>query len=229
MKSGWSFLVCRFFVGVAEGPFLPMVSSMGSSWYTKGEAPIRMAIWNAGNIASNIFPGLLAAGILENMKGVGGLHSWQWFVLIEGIIGIAVAIVGFWRILNFAHNTRTYLLTPEEGEMAQYRMMVSNGGHSEDNEGEAWEGTIMAIRDPFTWIFPILHFGLILALSFKDFFPSLRSQEPLYRSGDGLIIFGCGMGFVGCMLARWRSIRLNKKLAAEEAINNEPKGWRYVL
>jgi MFS family permease len=84
MKSGWSFLVCRFFVGLAEGPFLPMVSVMTSSWYTKEEAPLRMAIWHAGNIASNIFSGLLAAGVLTNMDNVAGLHAWQWFVLLEG-------------------------------------------------------------------------------------------------------------------------------------------------
>lgn len=84
MSSGWSFLVCRFCVGLAEGPFLPMVSLMTSSWYTKEEAPLRMAIWHAGNIASNIFSGLLAAGVLTNMDGVAGLHSWKWFVLLEG-------------------------------------------------------------------------------------------------------------------------------------------------
>jgi MFS family permease len=84
MSSGWSFLVCRFMVGVAEGPFLPMVSLMTSSWYTKEEAPLRMAIWHAGNIASNIFSGLLAAGILENMNGLAGMRAWQWFVIIEG-------------------------------------------------------------------------------------------------------------------------------------------------
>jgi MFS family permease len=86
MSSGWSFLICRFFVGLAEGPFLPMVSLMTSSWYTKEEAPLRMAIWHAGNIASNIFSGLLAAGILTRMEGVSGLRAWQWFVLLEGMM-----------------------------------------------------------------------------------------------------------------------------------------------
>ena len=85
MSTGWSFLVCRFMVGLAEGPFLPMVSLMTSSWYTKEEAPLRMAIWHAGNIASNIFSGLLAAGILENMDGVRGMRAWQWFVILEGM------------------------------------------------------------------------------------------------------------------------------------------------
>lgn len=84
MKSGWSFLLCRFLVGITEGPFLPAVSLMTSSWYTKHESPLRMSIWHAGNIVSNIFSGLLAAGILTNMDGIAGLHAWQWFVLLEG-------------------------------------------------------------------------------------------------------------------------------------------------
>ncbi|KAH7177168.1 major facilitator superfamily domain-containing protein [Fusarium sp. MPI-SDFR-AT-0072] len=163
MSSGWSFLVCRFMVGVAEGPFLPMVSLMTSSWYTKEEAPLRMAIWHAGNIASNIFSGLLAAGILENMNGLAGMR----------IVGLFVAAMGFWCIPNFPHNTGTYFMTPEMSEMAQYRMVVSAGGRSEDDEGGAWEGVRLACKDPFTWIYTVLHFGLIVALSFKDFFPSI--------------------------------------------------------
>jgi MFS family permease len=93
MTSGWSFLVCRFFVGLAEGPFLPMVSVMSSSWYTKEEAPFRMAVWHAGNIASNIFSGLLAAGILTTMDGIANLRAWQWFVLLEGKISESDAFV----------------------------------------------------------------------------------------------------------------------------------------
>ncbi|WJG34847.1 major facilitator superfamily domain-containing protein [Fusarium oxysporum Fo47] len=338
MSSGWSFLVCRFMVGVAEGPFLPMVSLMTSSWYTKEEAPLRMAIWHAGNIASNIFSGLLAAGILENMNG------------LAGIVGLFVAAMGFWCIPNFPHNTGTYFMTPEMAEMAQYRMIVSAGGRSEDDEGGAWEGVMLACKDPFTWIYTVLHFGLIVALSFKDFFPSivktlgysnlmtyliqappyifaylatcviswssgrhmehcwhiigstvaciigvvimistlnagaryfgmfllcagpfvglnihipwettnvarprtkrgalvaitnciasvshwftpyffLRSQEPRYQNGGILIIAGCVMGIVGCLICKWYVKRLNKKMEEHEAANNLPKRWRYV-
>lgn len=83
MTTGWSFVLCRFLVGLAEGPFLPMVSVMSSSWYTKEEAPLRMAVWHAGNIASNVFSGLLAAGILTNMDGVANMRAWMWFFVLE--------------------------------------------------------------------------------------------------------------------------------------------------
>lgn len=41
MKTPWAFMLCRFLVGVTEGPFLPGVSLMTSSWYTKEENPLR--------------------------------------------------------------------------------------------------------------------------------------------------------------------------------------------
>ncbi|KAK3666393.1 hypothetical protein LTR22_002698 [Elasticomyces elasticus] len=84
MRSPWSFMLCRFLVGLTEGPFLPAVSLMTSSWYTKHESPVRMGIWHAGVIISNVFSGLLAAAILTNMDGIATLHAWQWFILIEG-------------------------------------------------------------------------------------------------------------------------------------------------
>ncbi|KAG4440832.1 hypothetical protein IFR05_003704 [Cadophora sp. M221] len=173
MKSSWSFLLCRFLVGLTEGPFLPAVSLLTSSWYTKTESPLRMGIWHAGNIISNVISGLLAAAILTNMDGIANLHAWQWFVLLEGMVSIVVAISGFWLIPNFPDNTGTYYLTPEEAEMAQYRQLVSAGGISEDDEGTYLGGIWMALRDPFTYLFAAIHFFLIISQSYKDFFPSI--------------------------------------------------------
>lgn len=68
---------------------------MTSSWYTKEENPMRMAVWHAGNTISNILSGFLAAGILHNMDGIANLHAWQWFFLIEGAASILVAIAAF--------------------------------------------------------------------------------------------------------------------------------------
>lgn len=77
LSSGWGFMLCRFIVGITEGPFVPAVSLMTSSWYTKHESPMRMSIWHAGNIISNVISGLLAAAILTTMEGISGLHAWQ--------------------------------------------------------------------------------------------------------------------------------------------------------
>jgi hypothetical protein len=129
-----------------------------------------MAIWHAGNTISNIISGFLAAGILEHMDGVAKMHAWQWFFLIEGIVSIIVAIVAFFVLPSWPHNTK--FLTEQESEMAQYRIQVSNGGR-EETMGGTWDGLRDAVKDPFTWLFCGMHFALVTAQSFKDFFPSI--------------------------------------------------------
>lgn len=130
-----------------------------------------MAIWHAGNTISNVISGFLAAGILYNMDGILQLHSWQWFFLIEGAVSILVAIAAFFLLPNWPHNTKW--LTEQEREIAQYRILLSNGGY-EEAQGGTWDGVKAAIKEPFTWMFCGLHFSLVNAQSFKDFFPSVR-------------------------------------------------------
>jgi hypothetical protein len=59
--------------------------------------------------------------------------------------------------------------------MSQYRVLVSAGGKSEDDEGDMLGGVWMAVKDPYTWFFAGMHFALIIAQSFKDFFPSIMN------------------------------------------------------
>ncbi|RSL94061.1 hypothetical protein CEP52_012855 [Fusarium oligoseptatum] len=171
MTNGVGFCMVRFFIGLTEAPFFPGLTLMTSSWYTKEESPLRMAIWHAGNTISNIISGFLAAGILENMDGVAGMHAWQWFFLLEGIVSILVALGSFVFLPSWPHDTR--FLTEEEREMAQYRILVSNGGIDEG--------------DPFTWFFCLMHFSLVTAQSFKDFLPSIMDTFGFNRMTTYLI------------------------------------------
>lgn len=81
----------RFVTGLCEAPFFPGITlsmqnptflselrsdntTVTSSWYTRSESPMRMAVWHAGNTISNIISGFLAAGILHHMGGLAGLY-----------------------------------------------------------------------------------------------------------------------------------------------------------
>ncbi|KAJ5995119.1 hypothetical protein N7481_002096 [Penicillium waksmanii] len=170
VTASWAFIFCRFLIGLVEGPFVPAVSLMTSSWYTKHESPLRMGIWHAGNTISHALSGLLAAGILPNMERVGNIRAWKWFLLLEGMVSI---VVSFWYIPNFPNSTGSYFITEEESAMAQYRESVSAGGLSEDDSGGHWDGFWNAMKDPFSHLFAGIHFSLIIAQSYKDFFPSI--------------------------------------------------------
>lgn len=67
----------RFFLGFVEVPFFPGAVYYLSCWYTKREIGVRMALLICGILLSNAFAGLISAGILSGMDGVGNLESWQ--------------------------------------------------------------------------------------------------------------------------------------------------------
>jgi hypothetical protein len=110
-------------------------------------------------------------------------------MVIEGALSIFVAALAAYLLPNWADNTPW--LTPEETEMAQYRLVLSAGGYDESKSANGlWEGAKLGAKDPvsisrmildhannqFTWLFMLLHFWLIAAQSFKDFLPSIVSS-----------------------------------------------------
>lgn len=52
VKNAAGFACARFVVGLAEGPFLPSVALMTSSWYVREELPFRMALWHGAQTLS---------------------------------------------------------------------------------------------------------------------------------------------------------------------------------
>lgn len=68
----------RFFLGFVEAAFLPGALLILSKWYTRRELTTRNAILFCGNLISNAFSALIAAGVLSNMNGVLGHAGWRW-------------------------------------------------------------------------------------------------------------------------------------------------------
>jgi MFS family permease len=87
-SSPGSLLAIRFCLGLVEAPFFPGAIFFLSCWYTKKELGIRMALLVCGILLSNAFAGLISAGILKGMAGVGRLHAWRWLFILEGFFCI---------------------------------------------------------------------------------------------------------------------------------------------
>lgn len=73
-----SLVLIRFFLGFVEAAFLPGALMILSKWYTRRELTMRNAILFCGNLISNAFSSLIAAGILSSMQGVLGHAAWRW-------------------------------------------------------------------------------------------------------------------------------------------------------
>lgn len=77
-RSVGAMYALRFLVGVCEAPFFPGALLILSSFYTRKELGIRIAIMYSGNSLSNGFGSILAAGIISGMEGKAGLRGWHW-------------------------------------------------------------------------------------------------------------------------------------------------------
>lgn len=97
----------RFFLGFVEAAFLPgallILSKVSRSlypcslksqliwqWYTRRELTTRNAILFGGNLISNAFASLIAAGILSNMQGVLGHAAWRWMFFIGTFLVLSI-------------------------------------------------------------------------------------------------------------------------------------------
>ena len=60
-----------------------------------------------------MFSGYLQAGLYKGLNGTAGLAGWQWLFIFDGIIGIPIAIWGYWAIPDLPNNTRAFWLNQE--------------------------------------------------------------------------------------------------------------------
>lgn len=79
----WGGLVAlRWFLGMAESAFFPLVIYYLTSFYRRGELARRLAIFYAASNIALAFSGLLAWGTFQ-IEG-GALSTWKYLFVLEG-------------------------------------------------------------------------------------------------------------------------------------------------
>ncbi|KAF8507453.1 MFS general substrate transporter [Hysterangium stoloniferum] len=169
-------LLTRFFLGFVEAAFFPGALFLLSKWYTRKELGLRTAILYCGNIMSNAFGGLLAAGILSGMDGKLGQAGWRWLFFIEGSLTVFVAICAIFILPDFPATMKS--LSPLERKLALLRMAEDVGEGDEEDKGEEhnqWTGLTLAVTDWKVWWLAFALLSQVLSLSFNAYFPTLTA------------------------------------------------------
>lgn len=86
----------------------------------------------SGLLLSNSFAGLVAAGILKGMQGVGSLAAWRWLFILEGCATVIMGIVAMLVLPDYPGTTKW--LREEEQIVAQARLSKDVG--TTDSLGE---------------------------------------------------------------------------------------------
>lgn len=167
-------LATRFFLGIVETAFFPGCLYVFSSWYTKEEIAFRTCVMYSGSLLSGAFGGLLGAGIIDNMNGSGGLASWRWLFLIEGLATIVTVPFAYFILPDLPANTKW--LSEQERDMALWRLRreVGKDDWTSPEEQSTMFGFNMAMRDAKVWIGGVgLMFYVAAGSGVTNFFPSV--------------------------------------------------------
>ncbi|PTB42680.1 hypothetical protein M441DRAFT_136940 [Trichoderma asperellum CBS 433.97] len=204
-------VVIRFFLGFVEAAFLPGALLILSKWYTRRELTTRNALLFCGNLISNAFSSLVAAGVLSNMQGVLGHAAWRWLFFIEGAATMAIAISAALILPDLPTNARGF--TEEEKQVAQLRMLEDVGEADTDSSGQGvFDGLIMCGKDIKVYLMMLTLTAYVVGLSFNAFFPTLTgtlgfAYVPTLLMSSPPWVFACLVSLV----VSWNADRTQEK------------------
>ncbi|KAK6077234.1 major facilitator superfamily transporter [Seiridium cupressi] len=169
------FVTVRALLGVTEGGLLPGMILYLSGIYRREELALRIGLFYTAASLSGAFGGLLAYGIAQ-IGNRGGLSSWRWIFVIEGLLTAVVGIVVYFVLPNGLATAK--FLTPEEREFAMNRLKTgtdSNGiREHESAEKFSWSEVARGVFSWQTWLTACAYFGILAGLySFGLFLPTI--------------------------------------------------------
>ncbi|KAK4922273.1 hypothetical protein LTR66_016612, partial [Elasticomyces elasticus] len=86
----------RWFLGMSEAAFFPLVIYYLTTFYRRGELARRLAVFYAASNIANAFSGLIAFGVFQ-IKG-SSIPNWRYLFIIEGGVTVMFATFAFFYL-----------------------------------------------------------------------------------------------------------------------------------
>lgn len=183
-----SIVACRFILGLVEAPFFAGVLFYLSKWYKRDEMNLRQSIFYCGSLVSGAFGNLIAAGILDGLKGERGLSAWQWLYIIEGTITIFIGLLVCVILPDFPDTWK--LLSPEMKHVANRRLALEAAEADVDVGGKTSQltGLKLAMADPKTYVLAVAYMSITGASGFQNYFPTLTATLDYSKTISLLLV-----------------------------------------
>ncbi|PYH94564.1 MFS general substrate transporter [Aspergillus ellipticus CBS 707.79] len=115
-------MAIRFFLGIFESATFVGSHYVMGSWYNSHEIGKRTAVFAASGVAGNLFSGFLQGAIYRNLNGLNGRAGWRWLFIIDFLITIPIAVLGYFVFPGHPEAINSRFMSPEEKQMATDRL-----------------------------------------------------------------------------------------------------------
>jgi hypothetical protein len=185
-----------------------------STWYTRKEFALRIAILYSGLVLSQAFSGLIAAGVYDGLEGARGLAGWKWLFILEGALSAFFALTAFFILPNYPSSQNggaMWSMTADMRKVAVARILDDRVEATP--KSSVFYGLKLAVTDVKTFIFLFMNIFLTSSYGFNNFFPTMVRG---FNMGDDVIsllltsppyILGTIVSFVGA----WNSDRIRER------------------
>jgi len=141
-----------------------------------------MAIFFSAATAAGAFGGLLARAVMEIDK-VGGLRSWQWIFVLEGLATLIIGGTAFFAMYDYADSAK--FLNKEEKEEVARRLDADRNSLADEF---AVRYVLDALKDWKIWVSCLITMGIFTPLySISLFLPTII-KELGYTNGTAQLM-----------------------------------------
>jgi MFS family permease len=171
VKNFGGLMTIRWFLGMSESAFFPLVIYYQTTFYRRGELARRLALFYAAQSIASAFGGLLAFGVFH--IHTGSLANWKYLFLIEGCCTVLFSCFAFWYLPYSA--ARASFLTEDEKKLAFYRMQVDSS--SVVNEPFVLKDALKIFKHPTSWIILGMRNGFLPSAQSKTLMTSIYCRN----------------------------------------------------
>ncbi|KAG0647793.1 putative transporter [Hyphodiscus hymeniophilus] len=164
-------MALRWFLGMSESAFFPLVIYYLTTFYRRGELARRLAIFYAASNIANAFSGLLAVGVFRITNT--SLYPWRYLFLIEGSLTLLFALFAFFYLPGSAATAK--FLNESEKKLAYHRIQVDSS--STVDEKFNLKDSLKIFNQPTTYAFLAIEICLGVPLqSVSLFLPQIVAR-----------------------------------------------------
>lgn len=146
-----------------------------STWYTRREIAVRIAIMSTGVSLANGLSGLIAAAVFSTLDGSLGVAGWQWLFIVLACLGAFFVVIALFLLPDYPHSktgSAMWIMSEDMRKIAQARIAADRVSETEIKTS-IWRGLKLTVCDYKMWLLVSVNISISAAYGLSNLYPAI--------------------------------------------------------